>query len=114
VDSGSASASEIIAGALQDRGRARLVGERTFGKGSVQSIYELADQSSLHVTSAQWFTPNRRKISGEGLAPDIAVEPGTDPLPAAVAAMDAAAALGPGTPPTVEQEQAQSLTGNSP
>jgi carboxyl-terminal processing protease len=114
VDAGSASASEIVAGALQDRGRARLVGERTFGKGSVQSIYELADESSLHVTSAQWFTPNRRKISGEGLAPDIAIEPGTDPLPAAVAAMDAAAALVPGAPPHVGQEQAESEAGSIP
>jgi carboxyl-terminal processing protease len=87
VDGGSASASEIVAGALQDHGRARLVGERTFGKGSVQLIYELRDQSSLHVTNAQWFTPNRRQISGDGLAPDIAVEPGTDPLPAAIAAV---------------------------
>lgn len=114
VDAGSASASEIVAGALQDRGRARLVGERTFGKGSVQSIYELADQSSLHVTSAQWFTPNRRKISGEGLAPDIAVEPGTDPLPAAVAAMDAAAAFGNGAPPVAGREQAESEVGSIP
>ncbi len=87
VDGASASASEIVAGALQDHGRARLVGERTFGKGSVQLIYELADASSLHITNAQWFTPNRRPISGSGLAPDIAVEPGTDPLPAAVDAV---------------------------
>lgn len=87
ADGASASASEIVAGALQDNGRARLVGERTFGKGSVQLIYELQDQSSLHVTNAQWFTPNRRQISGNGLAPDIAVEPGTDPLPAAIDAV---------------------------
>lgn len=87
VDGGSASASEIVAGALQDAGRARLVGERTFGKGSVQQIFELADESSLHVTSAQWFTPDGRQISGNGLAPEIAVEAGSDPLPAAIDAV---------------------------
>lgn len=87
VDSASASASEIVAGALQDHGRAALVGEKTFGKGSVQLIYELADKSSLHVTSAQWFTPKRRQISGQGLTPDIVVEPGVDPLPIAIASL---------------------------
>jgi carboxyl-terminal processing protease len=87
VDGGSASASEIVAGALQDNQRARLVGEKTFGKGSVQLIYELADESSLHITNAQWFTPNHRQISGNGLAPDIAVEAGVDPIPAAIEAV---------------------------
>lgn len=86
VDAGSASASEIVAGALQDQGRARLVGERTYGKGSVQLIYELADESSLHVTNAQWFTPLHRPIQGSGLAPDVAVEAGQDPLPVAIEA----------------------------
>lgn len=90
VDGGSASASEIVAGALQDNQRARLVGETTFGKGSVQLIYELADESSLHITNAQWFTPNRRQISGNGLAPDIAVEAGVDPIPTAIEAVLAA------------------------
>ncbi len=83
VDGGSASASEIAAGALQDTGRARLVGSRTYGKGSVQTLYELSDASSLHVTTAQWLTPNRRQISGGGLAPDIAVEADADALAAA-------------------------------
>ncbi len=84
VDAGSASASEILAGALQDHGRAQLVGEQTYGKGSVQLRYELADSSSLYVTNAQWFTPDHHKIAGTGLTPDIPVEAGTDPLPVAV------------------------------
>ena len=87
VDGGSASASEIVAGALRDHGRAQLVGSKTYGKGSVQLIHELADRSSLHVTTAQWFTPDGTQISGQGLAPDIAVAEGDDPLPAAVAAL---------------------------
>ncbi|MCB0050218.1 MAG: hypothetical protein KDE24_11830, partial [Caldilinea sp.] len=87
VDGGSASASEIVAGALHDHGRAQLVGSKTYGKGSVQLIHELADRSSLHVTTAQWFTPDGTQISGQGLAPDIAVAEGDDPLPAAVAAL---------------------------
>jgi carboxyl-terminal processing protease len=85
VDGGTASASEIVAGALQDQGRAKLVGEKTFGKGSVQLVYELSDQSSLHVTNAQWYTPNRAQISGQGLLPDLVIEPGSDPVPQAVA-----------------------------
>ncbi len=84
VDGNSASASEIVAGALQDHGRAKLVGEKTYGKGSVQLVYELPDQSSLHVTNAQWFTPNHHQISSHGLTPDIITAPGEDPLPKAI------------------------------
>ncbi len=73
VDGGTASASEIVAGALQDYKRSTLIGEKTFGKGSVQLIYELSDNSRLHVTVAKWFTPEGNAIDGVGLTPDIEV-----------------------------------------
>jgi carboxyl-terminal processing protease len=74
VNEGSASASEIVAGSLQDHGRARLVGTKTFGKGTVQEVIEFIDHSSLKLTIAEWFTPKDRKIDGLGLQPDIKVE----------------------------------------
>lgn len=73
VDGATASASEIVAGALQDQGRATLIGDVTFGKGSVQHIYDLSDGSSLHVTSARWFTPRHQKLDGQGLTPELLV-----------------------------------------
>ncbi|MEZ4864060.1 MAG: S41 family peptidase [Caldilineaceae bacterium] len=87
VDGGSASASEIVAGALQDRRRALLVGEQTYGKGSVQLRYGLSDGSSLFVTNARWFTPLKHQISGTGLTPDVIVDAGVDPIPAAIASV---------------------------
>jgi len=74
VDGGSASASEILAGALQEHGIATLVGEQTFGKGSVQEVVEITPETSLKVTIARWLTPNGVSISKEGLTPDTEVE----------------------------------------
>jgi len=74
VNGATASASEIVAGAIQDHGRGVLIGEKTFGKGSVQMPNTLSDGSELRVTIARWFTPEGRAIHGEGLEPDIVVE----------------------------------------
>lgn len=74
VNGSTASASEIVAGAIQDAGRGILVGEQTLGKGSVQLSHYLSDGSELRVTYARWFTPQGRAIHGEGLVPDIRVD----------------------------------------
>ncbi|OGN91389.1 MAG: hypothetical protein A2Z75_05050 [Chloroflexi bacterium RBG_13_50_10] len=74
INNGSASASEIVAGALQDYGRAKLAGSQTFGKGSVQVIRELSDDSALHITAYRWLTPFGRPIDDVGLTPDFVLD----------------------------------------
>jgi carboxyl-terminal processing protease len=81
VNGGSASASEIVAGALQDHKRATIMGTQTFGKGSVQTIMPLGNATAIKLTTARYFTPSGRSIQAKGITPDIIVEePGANPL----------------------------------
>ena len=75
VDRSSASASEVLAGALQDHGRALIVGERTFGKGSVQSVLNLRNGAGIRLTTSRYYTPSGRSIQAEGIQPDVEIVP---------------------------------------
>jgi carboxyl-terminal processing protease len=74
VDGDSASGSEVLAGALQDHGRATIAGTTTYGKGSVNALFPLSDGSGLYITIARWLTPDGRLIEGQGIVPDITLD----------------------------------------
>ena len=79
INGGSASASEIVAGALQDHGRATLIGTNTFGKGSVQTIFPLSGERAVRLTTSRYYTPHGRSIQAKGIEPDIqVVRPGEE------------------------------------
>ena len=74
IDKGSASAAEVLAGAIKDRGAGKLVGKTTYGKGIVQSLISMTDGSAIKLTTAKYFTPNGNYIHGKGIEPDVEVE----------------------------------------
>ena len=74
IDAGSASASEILAGALQDHKRATIMGSRSFGKGSVQNVFYLENGDAFKITTARYYTPNNRSIQAQGIVPDVLLE----------------------------------------
>jgi carboxyl-terminal processing protease len=81
VNQGTASASEIVAGALQEAGRATIVGESTFGKGTIQDAQELSGGAGIHLTTGRWLLPSGKHLNGQGLTPDIIVQPQSEDLP---------------------------------
>jgi len=88
VDAGSASASEVLAGALRDNQRARVVGSRTFGKGSVQTVLPLDNGDSVKLTTARYYTPSGKSIQASGIVPDVVVKPETGGKPGSVVEQD--------------------------
>lgn len=101
VDAGSASASEVLAGALRDNGRARIVGSRTFGKGSVQTVLPLDNGDSVKLTTARYYTPSGKSIQALGIVPDVVLQP------------DQPASLLPGQQPYSEAALAGHLAGEA-
>ena len=93
LDRDSASASEILAGAIRDHRRGMVVGERSYGKGSVQGIFPLSVAAGVRLTTAQWFTPNGHAISGQGITPDVVVHSAAKPTAESAAAAIANPAL---------------------
>ncbi len=75
INGGTASAAELVVGALKDHGRATVIGQRSFGKGTVQLIFQLLDKSSIHITTAEFFPPSRQPLEGVGIEPDIPMIP---------------------------------------